>query len=260
MRLKNKKAIVTGGACGIGKAIVKRFAQEGAEVCILDINDQESAKVVDAINENGGKAYGIHCDVGVSEQVNIAFKKAIGFMGGLNVLVNNTGVIRQSPVLETTEEDWDFIIKTNLKSVFLCTQKALKEMVSAGDGGRIISMSSIHSVLSEPNCCHYSASKGAIDSFMRTVATEMAPHKITANFIRPGATYSELTIPMYTDSVKKSLYQRIPLAEIAEPEWVAHAAVFLASDESRYMTGQNMTVDGGFTMDGSLPGAKYWEE
>ena len=162
--------------------------------------------------------------------------------------------------METSEEDWDFIIRTNLKSVFLCTQRALKEMVPAGKGGRIIGISSIHSTLSEPNCCHYTAAKGGMDSFLRTVATEMAPHKITANFIRPGATYTDLTIPMYTPSVKESLYKRIPLAEIAEARWIANAALFLASDESRYMTGQNMTVDGGFTMDGSLPDAVYWEE
>ena len=260
MRLENKKAIVTGGACGIGKATAKRFAAEGAEVCILDINDEASDQVVADIEKLGGKALAIHCDVGDSKQVEAAFKKAMDFMGGLNILVNNTGVIRQSSVLETSEEDWDFIIRTNLKSVFLCTQRALKEMVPAGKGGRIIGISSIHSTLSEPNCCHYTAAKGGMDSFLRTVATEMAPHKITANFIRPGATYTELTIPMYTPSVKDSLYKRIPLAEIAKAEWIANAALFLASDESRYMTGQNMTVDGGFTMDGSLPDAVYWEE
>ena len=260
MRLKNKKAVVTGGACGIGKATAKRFAKEGAEVCILDINDEASAKVVEDIKKSGGKAYAIHCDVGDSKQVKNAFDKSMEYMGGLNILVNNTGVIRQSSVLETSEEDWDFIIRTNLKSVFLCTQNALKEMVSAKQGGRIISMSSIHSVLSEPNCCHYATAKGGMDSFMRTVATEMAPHKITANFIRPGATYTDLTIPMYTPSVKEALYKRIPMAEIAEADYIANAALFLASDESRYMTGQNMTVDGGFTMDGSLPDALYWEE
>lgn len=260
MRLENKKAIVTGGACGIGKATAKGFAKEGAEVCILDINDEAANQVVADIEKAGGKAYAIHCDVGDSKQVNAAFDKAMELMGSLNILVNNTGVIRQSSVIETTEEDWDFIIRTNLKSVFLCTQRALKEMVAADNGGRIIGISSIHSVLSEPNCCHYTASKGGLESFLRTVATEMAPHKITANFIRPGATYTELTVPMYTPSVKESLYKRIPMAEIAEAAWIANAAIFLASDESRYMTGQDITVDGGFTMDGSLPDAVYWEE
>ncbi len=260
MRLNQKKAIVTGGACGIGRAIAQRFSEEGAEVCVLDINDEAASQVVEEIEQKGGQAHAIHCDVGDAEQVTLAFNRALEVMGSLNILVNNTGIIRQSSVLQTTEEDWDLIIRTNLKSVFLCTQRALKEMVSAEQGGRIIGISSIHSVLSEPNCCHYTASKGGMESFLRTVATEMAPHKITANFIRPGATYTDLTIPMYTDSVKQSLYKRVPLGEIAEARWIAHAAVFLASDESRYMTGQDMTVDGGFVMDGSLPDAKYWEE
>lgn len=260
MRLKNKKAIVTGGAHGIGKAIAKNYAKEGAKVCILDIDDSASAEVVKDIKKSGGTAYAIHCDVGDSTQVNDAFSRSIEAMGGLNVLVNNTGIIRQSSVVDMAEDEWDLIIRTNLKSVFLCTQQALREMIRADEGGRIISISSIHAVISEPNCGHYTAAKGGIEGFMRTVASEAAPHKITANFIRPGATYTELTIPMYTDSVKKSLYERVPLAEIAEADWIAYAAVFLASDESRYMTGQDMTVDGGFTMNGSLPGAKYWEK
>ena len=260
MRLKNKKAIVTGAACGIGRAIAIEFAKQGATVCILDINDDASETVSSDINNNGGTSYSIHCDVGDSVQVNHAFDQCLEKMGGLDILVNNTGIIKQSSVLETSEEDWDRIIRTNLKSVFLCTQRALKSMVEADNGGRIIAISSIHSVLSEPNCCHYTASKGGIESFMRTVATEMAPHKITANFIRPGATYTELTIPMYTPSVKEALYKRIPMKEIAEASWVAHAAVFLASEESKYMTGQDITVDGGFTMDGSLPDALYWED
>ncbi|MBK1876490.1 SDR family NAD(P)-dependent oxidoreductase [Pelagicoccus mobilis] len=260
MRLENKKVVVTGAACGIGKAIAQRFAREGATVCILDINDGEAAKVVEGIREKGGNAHAFHCDVGDSAAVGAAFDAALETMGGIDVLINNTGVIRQSPVIETSEEDWDHIIKTNLKSVFLCTQRALKEMVAAGNGGRIVGISSIHSVLSEPNCCHYTASKGGMESFLRTVATEMAPHKITANFIRPGATYTELTVPMYTESVKNALYKRVPLAEIAEASWIANAALFLASDESRYMTGQDITIDGGFVMDGSLPDAEYWEE
>lgn len=260
MRLNQKKAIVTGAACGIGRAIAQQFSEEGAEVCIFDINDEAAQQVVKEIEQKGGTAYAIHCNVGDAEQVASAFDQALIIMGGLHILVNNTGIIRQSSVLQTTEEDWDLIIRTNLKSVFLCTQRALEEMVSADQGGRIIGISSIHAVLSEPNCCHYTASKGGMESFLRTVATEMAPHKITANFIRPGATFTELTTPMYTDAVKQSLFKRIPLGEIAEAAWIAHAAVFLASDESRYMTGQDITVDGGFVMDGSLPDAKYWEE
>ncbi len=259
MRLQKKKAIVTGAAHGIGAAIAKNFALQGAEVCVLDIDDEASEKVVADIKANGGTAFAIHCDVGDSKQVNAAFDESIKAMEGLNVLVNNTGIIRQSSVVDMAEDEWDLIIRTNLKSVFLCTQQALKEMIPAKDGGRIISISSIHAVISEPNCGHYTAAKGGIEGFMRTVASEVAPHKITANFIRPGATYTELTIPMYTPAVKESLNMRVPLQEIAEADWIAHAAVFLASEESRYMTGQDITVDGGYTMNGALPGAQYWE-
>lgn len=189
-----------------------------------------------------------------------AFDEAEAALGGLDILVNNAGLIRQTPVVDTPKEDWDFIIRNNLKSVFLCSQQAARRMIKQNTGGRIIALSSIHAVLSEPNCCHYTAAKGGIEAFCRTLATELAPHKITVNFIRPGATYTELTIPMYTESVKKSLFERVPLKEIAQAEWIAAGAVFLASDDARYMTGQDLTMDGGYVMDGSLPGAKYWEE
>ena len=132
--------------------------------------------------------------------------------------------------------------------------------IAQGRGGRIIALSSIHAVLSEPSCSHYTAAKGGIEAFCRTLATELAPHKITVNFIRPGATYTELTVPMYTDAVVRSLFERVPMKQIAEASWIAAGAVYLASDEACYMTGQHLTIDGGYVMDGSLPGAKYWEE
>lgn len=260
MRLANKKVIITGGANGIGKAIACRFAKEGAVISILDIDQSKAATVVEDIIKDGGNAYSFKCDVGDYNDVDAAFNEAIKKMGGLNVLVNNAGIIRQSLIVDMLEEEWDAIIRTNLKSVFLCTQRALKEMILRNEGGRIIAMSSIHAQLSEPECGHYTASKGGIEAFIRTVASEAAPYKITANFIRPGATYTELTTPMYTDAVKKALFERIPLREIANADSVAQAALFIASDESGYMTGQDITIDGGYLMNGSLPGAKYWEE
>jgi NAD(P)-dependent dehydrogenase (short-subunit alcohol dehydrogenase family) len=261
MKLQGKKAIVTGAASGIGRAIAAAFAEEGADVAIFDLNLEQATQVAQQITQAGtGKAYAVQCDVGYSDQVASAFQQADRQLGGLDILVNNAGLIRQSPIVDMAEEDWDFIIRNNLKSVFLCSKQAGKRMIEQGRGGRIIAISSIHAVLSEPNCGHYTAAKGGIEAFCRTLATELAPHKVTVNFIRPGATYTELTAPMYTESVKRSLFERVSLKEIAEASWIAAAAVFLASDDARYMTGQDLTIDGGYVMDGSLPGAKYWEE
>jgi NAD(P)-dependent dehydrogenase (short-subunit alcohol dehydrogenase family) len=261
MRLKGKKAIVTGGAAGIGKAIASAFVEQGADVAIFDLHYDAAQAVAEALSGVGpGSACAVSCDVGKSDAVQKAFAQAEKLLGGLDILVNNAGLIRQSPIIDMKEEDWDFIIGNNLKSVFLCSQQAARWMIRQGRGGRIISISSIHAVLSEPNCGHYTAAKGGMESFCRTLATEVAPHKITVNYIRPGATFTALTTPMYTDAVKKSLFERVPLKEIAQPEWIAAGAVFLASDESRYMTGQHLTIDGGYVMDGSLPGAAYWTE
>ncbi len=260
MKLQNKTAIVTGAAHGIGKAIAIKFAEEGADVAIFDINLPKAEEVAATIRAMGRKALAVECDVGDSQQVAKAFEQAIAALGGVDIHVNNTGVIRFSKVVDTPEEDWDLIIRTNLKSVFLCSQQAARQMIKQGRGGRIISLSSIHALLSEPNCGHYTATKGGIESFSRTLATELAPHKITVNFIRPGATFTELTTPMYTDAVKRSLFERVPMKEIAEASWIANGALFLASEDSRYMTGQSLTIDGGYVMDGSLPSAEYCKE
>lgn len=260
MRLNNKRAVVTGASSGIGKAIALMFAREGADVAIIDIDAAKGQEVVTEIQKLGRKAVFIHCDVGDSGHVSQAFAQVTKDFGGLDILVNNAGIIRFSQIVDMPEEDWDQIIRTNLKSVFLCSQQAGRRMIEQGTGGRIICISSIHAVLSEPNCGHYTAAKGGIEAFARTLATELAPHKVTVNYIRPGATYTELTTPMYTDSVKRSLFERVPLKEIADADWIASGAVYLASDESRYMTGQHLTIDGGYVMDGSLPSAVYCEE
>ena len=261
MKLAGKKAIVTGGASGIGKAIAAAFAREGAQVVILDFNPEKAAQTVAEIEKNTGKKIGFaRCDVGSSAEVARAFAEADQLLGGLDILVNNAGIIRQSEVVNMAEKEWDLIIRNNLKSVFLCSKEAGRRMIAQKRGGRMIAISSIHAVLSEPNCGHYTAAKGGMESFCRTLATELAPHKITVNYIRPGATYTELTIPMYTDAVVKSLFERVPLKEIAHADWIAAGAVFLASEDACYMTGQHLTIDGGYVMDGSLPGAKYWEK
>ena len=260
MKLEGKRAIVTGGAAGIGSAIALALASEGADVAIADVQVDKANAIAARINALGRRAVAILCDVGDSTQVDVMVKQAVDELGGLHILVNNAAVISQGPFWEVGDETWQRIIRNNLSSVFFCSRAAVRVMIAQKQGGRIISMSSIHATLSEPSAAPYTAAKGGIEAMSRTMATELAPYKILVNCVAPGATYSELTTPMYTDSVKQALFQRVPLKEIAQPEWIAAGVVFLASEDARYMTGQVLTIDGGYVMDGSLPGAKYWSE
>ena len=260
MKLKDKIAMVTGGGSGIGKAIAKAFAAEGAGLAIVDLDQKKAQEVSDEITHSGARSIAVKADVGFSKDVRIAVQSTLDMFGRIDILVNNAGIILQALTVEMEEEDWDRILRNNLKSVFLCCKEVASRMIHQNEGGKIINISSIHARLSEPSAGAYTAAKGGIEAFSRTLAAELAPYKINVNYIEPGATYTELTIPMYTESVKKSLYERIPLKEIAQPEWIASGAVFLASEDSRYMTGQALIIDGGYLMDGSLPGARYWEE
>lgn len=260
MKLEGKKAIVTGGAAGIGHSIALALADEGADVAIADVQTEKARTVAKQIQEKGHRALAITCDVGYAEQVDQMVAQVVEELGGLHILVNNAAIIAQGLFWETDDEEWSRIIRNNLSSVFYCSRAAARMMIEQKQGGRIINMSSIHATLSEPNAGPYTAAKGGIEALSRTMATELAPYKILVNCVAPGATYSELTTPMYTESVKKALFQRVPLKEIARPEWIAAGVVFLASEDARYMTGQVLTIDGGYVMDGSLPGAEYWTE
>ena len=260
MRLTDQVAVVTGAGSGIGKAIALGMAKEGADIVIADVNEKTGSEVGEEVTSIGRESLTIRTDVGREPDVVEMVRKTVDHFGRIDILVNNAGIILSRKMIETTVEEWDRILTNNLRSCFLCTREVAKTMIENKVRGKIVNISSIHARLSEPNACAYTAAKGGMEAFARTCATELAPHKIRVNTIEPGATYTELTIPMYTESVKASLYQRIPMKEIAQPEWIAGVAVFLASDESRYMTGEVITVDGGYVMDGSLPGAAYWEE
>ena len=260
MKLKGKVAIVTGGNAGIGKGIAVMFAKEGAKVCIVGRNEKRGALAVEEIKAAGSDGFFISADVGDSENIQMIVKKTVEEFGKLDIMVNNAAVIHQARLLDLQDEDWDMIIRNNLRSVFLGSKYAAIQMVKQGNGGRIINLSSIHAKIAEPQASPYTAAKGGIEAFTRTIATELAPHKITANILAPGATYTELTVPMYTPAVKEALYKRIPLKAIANPEDIACGALFMASDESWYMTGSRMCIDGGYEMDGSLPDAEYWTE
>jgi len=257
--LAGKTAIVTGGGAGIGKAISFALAGEGAQVVVADLHKDRAEKVAHEISAQGGKALPTSADVSSASDVDRMMSAVLNEWGGLDVMVNNAGIILQAPTVDMTEAQWSKILTNNLTSCFLCSQAAAKQMIKQGRGGRIVNISSIHAELSEPSAGAYTAAKGGMEAFSRTLATELAPHKITVNCVRPGATYTELTLPMYTETVKKALFMRIPLKEIAEAAWIADGVVFLASQRARYITGQILAIDGGYLMDGSLPGAEYWK-
>ena len=260
MKLEGKVAIVTGGNAGIGKGIALRFAKEGAKLCIVGRNVARGEQSVKEIEMLGVPAFFISADVSDSGNMQMIVQKTVEAYGKLDIMVNNAAVIHQANLLDLQDDDWDMIIRNNLRSVYLGSKYAAIQMVKQGNGGRIINLSSIHAKIAEPQASPYTAAKGGIESFTRTIATELAPYKITANILAPGATYTELTIPMYTPSVKEALYKRIPLKAIANPEDIACGALFMASDESWYMTGSRICIDGGYEMDGSLPDAQYWTE
>lgn len=260
MRLEKKVGIITGAATGIGKAIAQLFHREGARVVVADLDDVRGDGVVADIKEQGGEALFVKANVSEEPDVIRMIEKTLSVFGKIDIMVNNAGIIYQNLAVDTSAEWWDKILKNNLRSCFLCTREAARAMIKAGEGGKIVNISSIHATLSEPQACAYTAAKGGMEAFSRTLATELAPYKINVNCIEPGATFTDLTIPMYTESVKKALFERIPLKEIAQPEWIADGVVFLSSDEARYITGQVLVIDGGYIMDGSLPGAQYWTE
>jgi NAD(P)-dependent dehydrogenase (short-subunit alcohol dehydrogenase family) len=259
--LENKVAIVTGAGAGIGYAVASEFAKEGARVVIGELRPEKGRIAAEQISKASNReVICVPCDVGKEEDVLNLVAKTIEKFGRIDILVNNAAKILQKPVIEMTTEEYEPIMRNNATSVMMCCREVAKQMIKQGTGGKIANFSSIHAMISEPNCSAYTAAKGAIEAFSRTLATELAPHKINVNCIEPGATYSELTTPMYTKSVVNALYKRVPMKEIAQPEWIARGVVFLVSDDSRYMTGEVLVMDGGYRMDGSLPDASYWEE
>lgn len=259
--LEDKVAIVTGAGAGIGRAIASEFAKEGAKVMIAELREDRGIQAANEIAAGTDTEVRACCtDVRDEAQIIRCIDETVEAFGRVDILINNASKIIMCPALEMTTEQYEEVMRNNATSMVVFSREAARQMVKQGDGGVMVFLSSIHASISEPNCSAYTAAKGAIEAYGRTLATELAPHRIRVNMIQPGATYSELTTPMYTDPVKKSLFERVPMKEIAQPEWIARGIVFLASDESRYMTGETLVMDGGYRMDGSLPGAAYWEE
>lgn len=247
MKLNGKVAIVTGAATGIGRAIATGMAKAGASVVIDYVGVPKLAnEAVQTIESAGGKAHAIEADVSNPEQASGLVQQTVQHFGRLDILVNNAGIESKHPFTEYPFELWQKIIAVDLTGPFLCAQAAAKAMIAQGQGGRIINISSIHEDLPMITNAPYCAAKGGLRMLMRTIAVELAPHKITVNNIAPGAIFTPIDADVEANpEMEKALMAEIPLGRWGKPEEVADLAIFLASDMAGYSTGSTFFIDGG---------------
>ncbi|MBS3113763.1 3-oxoacyl-ACP reductase FabG [Candidatus Woesearchaeota archaeon] len=248
-RLESKVAIVTGSNRGIGRGVAIALAKEG---CKVVVNSHEHSKdaddVVEEIKSLGSDAIFVVADVSKEKDVKNLVAKAVKKFGKVDILVNNAGILVSGTVTTLTEKDWDKQMDVNLKGVFLCTKYAVEQMLKQGKGGRIINISSIAGLVGFPGISAYCASKGGVTELTREVALDCANYGITVNAIDPGVIVTDMTKAMLNDkATKKILLENTPVGRFGQPEDIGNAAVFLALDESSFITGHNLVVDGGWT-------------
>ncbi|MCS6840795.1 MAG: 3-oxoacyl-[acyl-carrier-protein] reductase [Roseiflexus sp.] len=245
--LKDKIAVVTGGSRGIGRAIATTLAAAGATVVVnYQRNAAAAEETVAAITAADGAAISVQADVSVAEDVERLFKTVIDRYGTVDILVNNAGITRDTLLLRMKEDDFDVVIDTNLRGVYLCTKAALRPMTRARSG-RIINITSVVGLIGNAGQSNYAAAKAGIIGFTRAVAREMASRNITVNAVAPGYIETELTAGL-SDQVRSAILEAIPLGRLGTPQDVAYLVCFLASDAAAYITGQTLTVDGGMVM------------
>lgn len=246
MRLKDKVAVVTGAARGIGFACAKIFADEGAKVVLGDVLTDIGPKAAKEIDPSGKRAVFVKCDVSNPGDVQGLIDAAVKTFGGLDVCVANAGINVVKDFLDLTLEDWNKVIAVNLTGVFLTCQAAAKQMVKQGRGGSIINMSSCNAVMAIPTIAPYAASKGGINQLTRAMSISMAARNIRVNAIGPGSIATDMVKQVATDpKIRHSQMARTPLGRYGEPEEVGRVALFLATDDSSYITGQTIYPDGG---------------
>jgi 3-oxoacyl-[acyl-carrier protein] reductase len=246
MMLKDKVAMVTGGARGIGRDIALCFAKEGADIAICDVNAETLAATQKEIESTGRQALTGVVDVTRSEQVEAFVQKILDKFKKIDILVNNAGITRDGLLVRMQESDWDLVLAVNLKGAFHCTKAVSKAMMKQRDG-RIVNIASIIGIMGNAGQANYAASKGGLIAFTKTVARELASRNVRANAIAPGFIQTDMTAKL-SDEVKSEMLKHIPLGRLGSPQDVADLALFLASDDSAYLTGQVIQVDGGMVM------------
>jgi glucose 1-dehydrogenase len=249
MRLENKVAIVTGGAKGIGLAIARRFATEGARIVVADVDEDAGSRAVEELGALGAVRF-VRCDVGERAEVENLVASTVSVWGSVDVLANNAGIVHAADFLDITEADFDRVLRVNLKGAFLVAQAAARQMVeqvkAGGTPGAIVNMSSVNAVFAIANQVPYSVSKGGMNQLTKVMALALAPHGIRVNAIGPGSIMTDMLASVASDqAARRRVLSRTPLGRIGDPAEIAAVAAFLASDEASYITGQTIYADGG---------------
>jgi 3-oxoacyl-[acyl-carrier protein] reductase len=245
LRLTGKVALVTGGARGIGRAIVEKLMDNGCGVVIADVLDDAGNQTVAELSNRGEVTF-VHCDVTCAEDAQKAVDHAVAKFGTLDILVNNAGITKDTLLIRMTESDWDRVLTINLKGAFLVTQAASRVMMKARSG-RIINISSVVGLMGNAGQGNYAASKAGLIGFTKSIAKELAGRGVTVNAVAPGYIQTEMTESL-PETAKQAFLTNIPLKRAGVPEDVANAVLFFAADESTYITGQVLPVCGGLLM------------
>jgi glucose 1-dehydrogenase len=248
--LEGRVALITGGGNGIGRACAERFARDGAQVAVADINTAEGQAVASALRDAGYEAVFLQCDVAKSAEVRATVERTVDAFGAVDILVNNAAIIKGIDFLEISEADFDAVLSVNLRGAFLMAQAAARQMVAQVKAGRrpgsVINMSSVNAVFAIANQVPYSVSKGGLNQLTKVMALSLAEYGIRVNAIGPGSINTRILGTVMTDDAARArILSRTPLGRIGEPEEIAAVAAFLASDDASYITGQTIYADGG---------------
>jgi 3-oxoacyl-[acyl-carrier protein] reductase len=250
-RFNDKRAVVTGAAHGIGKAVALRLARQGARLVVADSDQEALEQTAAEIQQLGTQCHSYTLDVSKRDQVTALVENTVSSLGGVDVLVANAGIMDREPFLEMTDALWDRVLSVNLKGVFLCGQEVARQMVAQGTGGRIVNLASNSGIFGGRGRAAYGASKAAIINLTQTMAIELAEHGILVNAVAPGATR---TRAVSGDVPGPSVYNRAPLQRFADADEIAAMICFAASDECSFTTGHVLAADGGFTVAGVMEG------